>query len=99
MSSRNVHLGPEDRTAATVIRRAALAVRDAFEAGGRDASALCHRAATIIADEGRARIDYVELVDQVELRALTTIDRPAVLLVAAWFGDVRLIDNELLETP
>jgi pantoate--beta-alanine ligase len=39
------------------------------------------------------KIDYVELVDAENLHAVTDEARPALLAVAAFFGDVRLIDN------
>ena len=39
------------------------------------------------------RADYVELTDAETLHELTDESRPALLAVAAWFGDVRLIDN------
>ena len=39
------------------------------------------------------RCDYVELVDAVTLHEVTAPHRLALLAVAAWFGDVRLIDN------
>src|SRR5918996_466380 len=40
MSSRNVHLSPDERAAAAVLRRALLAARDAWSAGERSADAL-----------------------------------------------------------
>ena len=39
------------------------------------------------------RVEYVELVAADTLEPVETLDAAAVLLVAAWFGDVRLIDN------
>ena len=39
------------------------------------------------------KVDYVELVDAENLHAVTDDARPALLAVAAFFGDVRLIDN------
>ena len=38
------------------------------------------------------RCDYVELVDAETLHSVQE-NRLALLAVAAWFGDVRLIDN------
>jgi pantoate--beta-alanine ligase len=39
------------------------------------------------------RVDYAELVDAETLHAPAADDRLALLAVAAYFGDVRLIDN------
>src|SRR5829696_5946816 len=40
MSSRNVHLSPEERTAAPVLRRALLAAREAWDSGERSGDAI-----------------------------------------------------------
>ena len=39
------------------------------------------------------RLDYLELCDAETLVPLVQVDRPAVLLVAAFIGRTRLIDN------
>jgi pantoate--beta-alanine ligase len=39
------------------------------------------------------RIDYLELCDTDTLKPLESVDRPAVMLVAAFVGGTRLIDN------
>lgn len=92
-SSRNVRLTPDDRAAAVVLSRSLFAGRDRVEAGERDASAIVAMATEAITAEPRASLEYVELVDAATLVPLDTIDRPAAMLTAAWFGDVRLIDN------
>ena len=46
MSSRNVHLSPAEREAATVLRRALLAAREAWEGGERSGDALRARCGT-----------------------------------------------------
>lgn len=96
MSSRNVRLTPDDRDAATVLSRALFAARERFDAGERDAAVLRRIPSDLIAAEPRASLEYVELVDAATLEPLDgTLDDTlgAALLTAAWFGDVRLIDN------
>ena len=39
------------------------------------------------------RVDYVEVVDAVTLQPLVTVDRDALVAVAAFVGTTRLIDN------
>jgi pantoate--beta-alanine ligase len=95
-SSRNVRLSVDDRTAAVVIPEALRAAADAFTAGERDAARLRAMATERIEREPRAKAEYVAVVDATTLEPLTTVDRPAVILTAVWFGDVRLIDNQLL---
>jgi pantothenate synthetase len=43
-----------------------------------------------------ARIDYAAVVDEATFEEVRVLERPARALVAACFGEVRLIDNLLL---
>ena len=92
LSSRNVRLTPEHRAAAPGIRRALLAARDAYTAGA-EASSICAQVKETLESIPGVRCDYVELVDAETLHAVSDEKRLALLAVAAWFGDVRLIDN------
>lgn len=96
LSSRNVHLSPEERTAAAVLRRALLAARDRWAAGERSGDALRTAMADTLASEPLARPDYVSVADAVTLAELDRVERPTVLSLAVRFGTTRLIDNELL---
>jgi pantoate--beta-alanine ligase len=97
MSSRNVHLSPAERTAATVLRRALLAMREAWGAGERSGEALRATMLATIAEEPLADVDYVSIADAVDLTELDVVDRPAIASLAVRFGTTRLIDNELLD--
>ena len=97
MSSRNVHLSPDERTAATVLRRALLAARDRWEAGERSAEALRQTMRDELAIESLADVDYVSVADGRTLAELETVDGPALASLAVRFGSTRLIDNELLD--
>lgn len=92
LSSRNVRLTPEHRAAAPAIRRSLLAAADAYSAGD-EPQAICEQVRTTLESIPGVCCDYVELVDAVTLHEITDTNRLALLAVAAWFGDVRLIDN------
>ncbi|TNF32143.1 MAG: pantoate--beta-alanine ligase [Deltaproteobacteria bacterium] len=92
LSSRNARLSPEARADALAISRALFAARDAAGNGETDATALAAGARAVIEAAG-GQVDYVEAVDEATLLATPRLDRPVVLAVAAFFGDVRLIDN------
>jgi pantoate--beta-alanine ligase len=97
MSSRNVHLGPEDRAAAPVLHRALLAGRARWEAGERDAEAIRVTVRTVLAGQPRATVEYVSLADDATLAELDGhVDGPALLSLAVRFGTTRLIDNLVL---
>jgi pantoate--beta-alanine ligase len=96
LSSRNVHLGPDERRAAPVLRRALLAAKTAWEGGERGGNALRNVMLVELAGEPLAQVEYVSVADATTLAELATIDSPALASVAVRFGSTRLIDNEPL---
>jgi pantoate--beta-alanine ligase len=95
MSSRNAYLSADQRRDALALSRGLAAAEAAAKAGERDAKALVAIARAPL-DAAQLRIDYVELRDATELTDLVTLDRPAVLAIAAFVGATRLIDNRVL---
>ncbi len=94
LSSRNVRLSPEDRRLAPVLHQSLAAARDAAAAGERDAAALSARAHEFLRAAG-VEPEYWAIVDPDTLIELRTLDdRPALAIVAAPIGPVRLLDNE-----
>ena len=98
LSSRNVHLSPEQRAAAGILRRALVTARDAWGSGERSADALRSGMRDVLATEPLADVEYVSVADGVTLEELEAVDRPALVSMAVRFGDTRLIDNEILDT-
>lgn len=92
LSSRNVRLTPEHRAVAPAIRRALLAAEAAYKSGS-SAEDVCRRVVDSLFTIPGVKVDYVELVDAETLHELHDENRTALLAVAAFFGDVRLIDN------
>ena len=92
LSSRNGRLTVADRARAPVLHSALQAVATAIRAGQRVPAALAGGRAMILA-AGFSGIDYLDLCAADDLGPLVAFDRPARLLVAAWLGGVRLIDN------
>ncbi len=93
LSSRNVHLGADDRAAAPVIHRALLAGRAAWASGERDAAVIRGRVGDVLATEPRADVEYISCADDATLAELERIEGPAMLSLAVRFGATRLIDN------
>lgn len=94
MSSRNVYLSPEQRSAATVLYRALTKAKQAYDDGERDADTLRELVRGTIAAEPLAEIDYVSLADDVTLEELEgRVERPALLSLVVRFGQTRLLDN------
>lgn len=91
MSSRNRYLTPAQRTRALGLSRGLERAKHLLEAGERSAETIL----TAVRDELAEvdRIDYIELVDALEMTPLETVAGEVMVAVAAWVGEARLIDN------
>jgi pantoate--beta-alanine ligase len=96
ISSRNARLTAEQRSAAVCVVEALNVAAAGLAGGEHDVAALEKIAAERIAAEPLARLEYVRIADPDTLDPVESVDAPAVMLAAVWFGDVRLIDNVLL---
>lgn len=96
MSSRNSYLGVEERRRATVLARALVVVRDAFQRGESAVAALELAARATLDTEPSVAVDYVAIVDGDTLEPVGTARSGSVVLLAARVGRTRLIDNLVL---
>ena len=97
MSSRNAYLNPQERQAATVLYRSLSAARTALESSERDAERLRLIVTETIASEPLARLQYVSCAHPDTLQELETVTDRALLSLAVFVGQTRLIDNILYE--
>ncbi len=102
LSSRNARLSPEQREAATVVYRALCWADELWRTGERNAGVLQQQVRLIL--EGQSLVDGI---DYVSMAACGTLDEfeggqqnvvaGSMVSVAVVFGQVRLIDNIILE--
>ncbi len=94
MSSRNLRLDPEERANAAAIHRALLVLRQQFRIESTTAVA----AAEKMLREAKFKIDYISVADATTLEPVTdpANTKSAVALIAAFQGEVRLIDNMIV---
>ena len=98
ISSRNSLLSEEDHAAAPVIYKSLKTAETAVENGEKDAGTVVQIVSDVIEREPEARTDYIALVDPDTLDPVERIGGgPVLLAVAVRFGDVRLIDNIVLQ--
>ena len=104
MSSRNMRLTPEQRQQAPAIYKALQSIRNGWGGAERTTAATVPvsaltAAATGLLETTGFRVDYVSIADATTLEPLdyrTTPPGHAVALIAAFLGEVRLIDNMIL---
>jgi pantoate--beta-alanine ligase len=94
MSSRNMRLTPEQRQKATAIYKALLAIRSGWQMIHPQKTELIATAIKILEQAG-FRVEYIEIADHKTLEP-TDGGPGAVALIAAFLGEVRLIDNMML---
>jgi len=97
LSSRNRVLSDEEREKASVIYRSLRDAKLAFKQGERNAAKLIEMVQDGIGTEPLATVDYVSVVDSRTLEPLEKVGETEALVAAAVrFGNVRLIDNVVL---
>lgn len=93
LSSRNVNLSHEERTAATVLYRALRTAETLALGGEADVATLAEAMRGVVADESLAALDYAATVDPVSFAEASDTAQPARAIIAARVGTTRLIDN------
>ena len=98
MSSRNKYLSAEERNSALSLSRSLVTARDMVAAGERRVDVLLARAKKMIEDEPHTRIQYVQVVDEETVKDIDEVTPKAVMAMAVFVGQARLIDNMRLWT-
>ena len=94
MSSRNRYLKPEERAMAVAISRGLKAAVEKYKAGETNAVSLTGIVAKEIASQPAIKVEYLTICDQMSLAPVgESVKGPAVILLAAQLGTLRLIDN------
>ena len=94
LSSRNVLLTRTDRYAALAISRGLFQATEQVDAGERRGERI---EGTVLRSIKGLDVDYVKLASRETMKPIETLDRPAVLAIAAHVGKVRLIDNVVFD--
>jgi pantoate--beta-alanine ligase len=93
MSSRNKYLSEEERNSALSLSRSLQAARNMVAEGERRVDVLVARAKEMIEAEPHTRIQYVQVVDEETMTDIDEVTPKAVMAMAVFVGQARLIDN------
>jgi len=96
-SSRNSYLNKDERLRSLALSRCLQVAQQMVENGQRDTATIIARLRIVLTNAGITRIDYVAIRAAATLETISRVDRPACVLIAAFVGETRLIDNCLLE--
>ncbi len=98
LSSRNTYLSPAEREIALRLSRSLRAAQELVDRGEIYGEAVLMKVREVLESGGGLRIDYVQLCHPDTLDDVLTVDGCAVLLMAAFIGKTRLIDNCVLRS-
>jgi pantoate--beta-alanine ligase len=93
MSSRNIYLSEDERLSALSLSRSLLAARKLVTEGERNVEVLVAQVKAMIESEPHTRIQYVQVVDEETMMDLNEVTSGAVMALAVFVGEARLIDN------
>lgn len=99
MSSRNVRLSDTQRAAAPAIYQSLQAAQSLVASGETSAEVVLKTTTSMLNSVSGCTIEYVEIVRRTDLQTISNIDCPAVMCIAVWFDQVRLIDNIEIQPP
>ena len=97
MSSRNAYLKNGDRRAAQILFQSLDAVGREIATGARETSSLLEILRSTVASERAAKLDYAAIVDADSFEPVDLLRGDCLILIAAYIGSTRLIDNCLVE--
>lgn len=98
-SSRNTYLNPEERKAALILSRSVRAGQDAVAAGERSSEKLLAIMKETLAAEPMADVEYVEVVNGLNMQPIDTFTEGDLVAMAVRIGTTRLIDNFTVGDP
>jgi len=97
LSSRNVYLSQNERKAALCLIRSLKKAKRLIEAGEKDSRVILNAMEGLISTEPLATLDYLAVVDLDNFEPLDKIERNVFILVAVYFGEVRLLNNMIIQ--
>lgn len=97
MSSRNSYLSPEERKSALSLKKAIDIAQQMVAKGETDTSVIKKKVKETISSYPFTKIQYVSICDPETLEELDKIEKQALLAMAVFVGNARLIDNAILK--
>lgn len=98
-SSRNTYLNPEERRAALILSKAIVRGQKICADGVRNSKELIDGIKSVLATEPMADVEYVEVVNGLNMQPIDTFKDGDLVAMAVRIGTTRLIDNFTVGQP
>ncbi|MBU3181888.1 pantoate--beta-alanine ligase [Clostridium psychrophilum] len=96
-SSRNVYLSAKERQAALCLNKSLTKGKEILSSSEKSTKLLKNVIRNVIQNEVLAKVDYIEVVDSISLKAVDVVNKPVLVAIAVFIGKTRLIDNFIWE--
>ncbi|MFA6017073.1 MAG: pantoate--beta-alanine ligase [Patescibacteria group bacterium] len=96
LSSRNIFLNPQERVQALGLYQSLLLGKKLILEGNKNVLTIKTRMKDYLKINKLVRLDYIEICDQENLSTFQVVPKKAVVLIAAYVGKTRLIDNLII---
>ena len=96
MSSRNSFLTDVERRHANILYESLRMAEKLVSSGVTESDKIIRQVKNVLTESELIKTEYVEIVDPEEITPVEDIRDGALLALAAWFGETRLIDNIIL---
>lgn len=97
MSSRNKHLGRDERRNALVLNRSLKKAEEMILGGERQVKNIVTEMQPVLESGNPTGIDYISAVRYSDLSFIERVSEKSVIAVAVFFGPTRLIDNMIID--
>lgn len=97
MSSRNARLSAAERETSLCVSRALKTAQELVSGGQSSAAVILRTVQQVLTQNAEVRVEYASLCHPERLEEVERITGPTLLAIAVWVGDVRLIDNCVLQ--
>jgi pantoate--beta-alanine ligase len=95
LSSRNQYLSSQERILACLIYQTLIAMKNKLSTGQESHDKIIQEAVATL-EEKNFKVDYISICQRDTLAIASSFDKELVILIAAWLGHTRLIDNLMI---
>lgn len=96
LSSRNVYLSPQERLQAVALYQSLQLAKQLIKSGNKNSEKIKKEIKKYLQEYKLVNLDFIEICDPNNLSPVKIIEEKAVILIAAFVGKTRLIDNIII---
>ncbi|MFA5770873.1 MAG: pantoate--beta-alanine ligase [Patescibacteria group bacterium] len=96
LSSRNIFLSTQERVQALNLYQSLLLAKKLIKKGNKNTEFIKNKMKEYLQNNNLIRLDYIEICDADDLSPLKVVSKKTVILITAYVGKTRLVDNIII---